>query len=447
MSNLARISYYLLKASRRLRWDKDKLREYQNKQLRKVVKYAYDNVLFYRQLFKTAGVKPSDIRTADDLNKLPIVRKSEIKKRHETDLVSREFNTRKLKLLRTGGSTGEPFSIYISRKEDDWRKAIYMRANISCGQRPRDRWVAVVDAERVTDTTSFQHLVGVFAQKVIPVVWSKDAQLKAIEKLKPDVLDGFSNALWLLAREVELRNVKSIHPRIMFGSGDLISQSSREYLEKVFGVPYYDQFGCTEIDRSAWQCPEKGGYHMDVDSVIMQFVDEDEEEVRPDERGEIVYTSLFNYAMPFIRYGIQDVGVPIDDECSCGRKLPLMKVVEGRSNSFLFFPDGHVVAPTSFIEIMKAFRLVKEIDQYRVVQKREDLVEIYVKKTSDSVNEERLRNWLVANILEGLSKVENVDLSKVRFKVRFVEDLPLTGRGKLTVVFSFCKRLSERGCL
>lgn len=447
MSNLARISYYLLKASRRLRWDKDKLREYQNKQLRKVVKYAYDNVLFYRQLFKTAGVKPSDIRTTDDLNKLPIVRKSEIKKRRETDLVSRAFNIRKLKFLRTGGSTGEPFSIHISRKEDDWRKAIYMRANISCGQRPRDRWVAVVDAERVTDTTSFQHLVGVFAQKVIPVVWSKDAQLKAIEKLKPDVLDGFSNALWLLAREVELRNVKSIHPRIMFGSGDLISQSSREYLEKVFGVPYYDQFGCTEIDRSAWQCPEKVGYHMDVDSVIMQFVDEDEEEVRPGERGEIVYTSLFNYAMPFIRYGIQDVGVPMDDECSCGRKLPLMKVVEGRSNSFLFFPDGHVVAPTSFIEIMKAFRLVKEIDQYRVVQKREDLVEIYVKKTSDSVNEERLRNWLVANILEGLSKVENVDLSKVRFKVRFVEDLPLTGRGKLTVVFSFCKRLSERGCL
>ncbi len=436
MPNFARISYYLLKALSRIRWDKDKLREYQNERLRKVVKYAYDNVLFYRELFRNAGIKPSDIRTVEDLNKLPIVRKSEMKKRREADLISREFQSENLKVLRTGGSTGEPFSIFISRNEDDWRKAIYMRANISCGQKPRDRWVAVVDAERVTDTTHFQHLIGVFAQKVIPVVWNRDIQFRAIENLKPDVLDGFSNVLWLIAREAETRNVKSIRPRIVFGSGGLISRSSREYLEGVFGAPYYDQFGCTEIDRSAWQCSERVGYHMDVDSVVIQFVDEEGKEVGLGERGEIVYTSLSNYAMPFIRYGVGDIGVPIDDECSCGRKLPLMKVVEGRSNSFLVFPNGHVVAPMSFIETMKAFRLVKEIDQYRVVQKREDLVEIYVKKTNDSVNEERLRNWLVANILEGLPKVENVDLSQVRFEVRFVDDLPLTGRGKLNVVFS-----------
>jgi len=140
--------------------------------------------------------------------------------------------------------------------------------------------------------------------------------------------------------------------------------------------------------------------------------------------------------MPFIRYGVQDIGVAMADECPCGNKLPLMKVVEGRRNSFLIFPGGHVVAPMSLIEAMKAFRFVREIAQYRVVQRKIDLVEIFVKKGHDKVDEESLARTLITNILEELPNVERVDLSGVRFDVRFVEDLPLAGRGKLNVVIS-----------
>ena len=436
MPSLTRVSYYLLKAMRRLRWDREKLDRYKNERLRRVVKYAFENVRFYHELFKNSGVYPADIRTSDDLNKLPIVRKSEMRKCSKSDLISREFRDGNLKVLGTGGSTGEPFRFFINRAEDDWRKAIYLRANISCGQRPRDRWAAIDVADRPIDTTYVQRLFGMFVRDVIPVTWSRVSQLGAIADLNPDILDGFSGVLWLLAKEAELKGVKSIRPRIIFGSGDLIDQSSRNYLEKVFDAPYHDQFGCTEVDRSAWQCRERLGYHMDEDSVITQFVDEEGEEVGSDERGEIVYTSLFNYAMPFIRYGTMDVGVPINDECPCGRKLPLMKVVEGRSNSFLVFPDGHVVAPMSLIETMKAFRLVKEIDQYRVVQKTRNFVEIYVKKTNEKVDEDRIGSWLLANILDGLPKVEKVDLSQVTFEVKFVDELPLTGRGNLSVVVS-----------
>jgi phenylacetate-CoA ligase len=436
MPNLARIYYYLLRALGRLHWDREMLDNYKNKQLRSVIRYGFENVRFYHEIFKASGLRPTDIRTMNDLNKLPVVRKGEMRKYSKEDLVSKKFSCDQLKTLRTGGSTGQPFQVYICGREDDWRKAIYLRANISCGQRPRDRWIAVDVAERGADTSYFQRVVRVFERRVIPVTWDRASQLKAIADLNPDVLDGFSGVLWLLAKEAELRGVDTIRPRIIFGSGDLIDKSSREYMEKVFGVPYYDQFGCTEVDRTAWQCPERVGYHIDMDSVIMQFVDEDGEEVAPGERGEIVYTSLFNYAMPFIRYGTMDMGVPIDEECLCGRNLPLMKVVEGRSNSFLTFPDGHVVAPMSFIETLGAFRLVNEIDQYRVFQKSKNLIEIYVKKTSDEVNEEKVRSWLIANLLNGLPKVEKVDLSGVTFEVKFIDELPMSGRGKLNVVVS-----------
>jgi phenylacetate-CoA ligase len=446
MSNFARISFNLLRAMGRLRWDGRKLRIYQDKRLREIVRYAYNNVFFYRNVFKTAKVFPSDIRSLDDIGKLPIIRKTDMRKRPDSELISQEFAIHDLKMLRTGGSTGEPFSIYISKKEDDWRKAIYMRANITCGQKPRDRWVAILDAERAADVSSIQHSMGIFAQNVVPVVWSRKTQMETVERLKPDILDGFSGALWLLAKEAEFRNVRCIRPRIIFGTGELISKSSRGYLEEQFGAPYYDQFGCTEIDRSAWQCSERAGYHMDVDSVLIQFVDDDGQEVGPGERGEIVYTSLFNHAMPLIRYGVQDVGIPINDICPCGVKLPLMKVVEGRSNSFLVFPGDRIVSPMSFIETMKAFCYIKEIDQYRVLQKREDLLEILIKKTNDAVDEQSLRDKLLTNIIEGLAKVESIDLSEVEFNIRFVDDLPLAGRGKLSVIASDVQAFKRNEC-
>ncbi|MCJ7431296.1 hypothetical protein MUO83_08825 [Candidatus Bathyarchaeota archaeon] len=436
MPNLARISYYLFGAIRRLDLSRDKLEKYKNKQLRKVVKYAFENVRFYHDLFKASRVNAEDIRNTHDLNKLPIIRKKEMRQHDRDDLISKDFKDQKLKSLTTGGSTGEPFSVYICGKEDDWRKAIYLRANITCGQRLRDRWVAIDVAERAIETSFLNRLFGVFIREVVPVTWDRHSQLQAIARLSPDILDGFSGVIWLLAKEAEARNIEAIHPRIIFGTGDLIDKASRNYLEKVFNAPYYDQFGCAEVDRTAWQCPERLGYHIDEDSVIMQFVDKNGEEVAPGERGEIVCTSLFNYAMPFIRYGTMDIGVPMDEECPCGRKLPLMKVVEGRSNSFLVFPDGHVVAPMSFIEILKAFTLAEEIDRYRVIQKTKNLIEVYVKKTKEDVDEERIRSWLLANILEGLPKVEKVDLSKVTFEVKFVDEFPLSGRGKLNVVVS-----------
>jgi len=436
MPNFVRISWYLLNAMRRLHWDKEKLAEYKNKRLRRVVKYAFDNVRFYHEIFKASGIHPNEIKTSDDLKKLPIIRKSDMKKRTKADLISREFSENNLKMLGTGGSTGTPFSVYICNKEDDWRKAIYLRANVCCGQKPRDRWVAVDVAERAAEISYVQRLAQMFVRETIPVTLDRASQLRAIATLNPEILDGFSSILWLLAKETELKGIDCIRPRIIFGSGDLIDYSSREYLEKIFNAPYYDQFGCTEVDRSAWQCPERLGYHIDEDSAIMEFVDHEGEETAPGERGEIVYTSLFNYAMPFIRYATMDIGVPMIAECPCGRTLPLMKVVEGRSNSFLVFPDGEVVSPMSFIETLKAFTLVKEIDQYRVIQKSRSLIEIYVKKTNNDVDEERIENWLLSNILDGWPKTEKVDLSKVTFKVTFVDEIPLTGRGKLGVVIS-----------
>jgi phenylacetate-CoA ligase len=118
--------YYLAAAQRRLYWHKDKLRRFQEKRLRSVVNYAYRFVPFYHEKFKEADILPSEVKTLEDLSKLPIVKKDVVRVEDPRQLISVQFEPRKLKVVRTSGSTGKPFRVYLTSAEDDWRKAIYI---------------------------------------------------------------------------------------------------------------------------------------------------------------------------------------------------------------------------------------------------------------------------------------------------------------------------------
>lgn len=433
------IYFNISRSLRRLKWDKKQLRKYQNRKIREVVQNAFDNSQFYHRLLREAKIYPSDIKNVDDLNRIPIVKKSDWKKSSVNKVISSKADMKKLRKITTGGSTGQPISVFIDQKEDAWRKAIYLRANIVAGQRIRDRWVTIIDAQYSNSLNRLQKWLGFYPRQIVPITLDRSLRFKIVRDMRPDVLDGFPSALHLLAKDFERNGGETIQPRIVFGSGELIDKDAISYLEKTFCAPYFDQFGCTEIDRSAWQCSNHEGYHMDVDSVIMQFVDEDGGEVGSNERGEIVYTSLFNKSFPIIRYNIEDVGVPIDDDCSCGISLPLMKIVEGRHNSFLVFNDDKIVTPIEFIEKLGAFKMEKEVEQYRVIQEKADCTRILLKKASKNVDEESVRRVLIKNLCRAYPDVIGSEKAEFPFEIEFVDEIPLSLRGKLNVVSSNVK--------
>jgi phenylacetate-CoA ligase len=426
---------FLLQSLRRLRWSHADLRRYQDQQVRRIVRYADKNVPFYRHLFTSHGLDPSDIRGVQDLHKIPVITKKIIRQYPVTDFISKDYDYRRLKALSTGGSTGEPFTIYIDDKEDAWRKAIYLRANISCGHRPRDRWVALIDSQYASGRSHLQQLLRLYIRNIVPVTTSRAHQYETTCRLRPTVLDGFPSSLRLLAIQHQRHSDPQIHPRIIFGSGELIDKPTIAVIEQTFNAPYFDQYGCTEIDRSAWQCINRQDYHLDCDSVITQFVDSAGQEVSSGEKGEIVYTSLFNYAYPLIRYNIEDVGIATDAACSCGLPLPLMKVVEGRSNAFLVFPDNTIVSPMRFIETLGAFRLQQAIDQYRVVQETPTHINVYIRKTRAEVDEAQITQLLKSNVQQGFSN-HTSSVNQLQVEIAFVEEMPRTARGKLNVVTS-----------
>jgi phenylacetate-CoA ligase len=407
--------------------------EYQNKKVREVVRYAFENVPFYHKKFDQLGLKPEDIKSTADLNKLPIIRKDELLKNIEL-LISVKYNRKNLVIESTSGSTGRPLSVYLSKKEDEFRKAKLLRANMGCGQKPRDKWVVITPPPRHTSRAAkIQRLLGIYAPTNISVFDEPYTQLSRIKELNPDVLEGYSNSLLLIAKQIEKENVKISKLRMVIGEAELLDQSERQYIEKAFNVPFFDQYSSVEFDSLAWQCEEKHEYHMDSDTVHIQFVDENGEEVAPGEEGEVICTSLFNFAMPFIRYAIGDVGVLSEEqECACGRTLPLMKLVSGRKDSFILLPDGRVIPPLVIGDGMMYFKYFTHIDQYRVIQKKIDEFKILVKVKEKYTRQENFESEF-ANYFMNLLKIKEFN---VKVEVEIVDEIPIDNTGKLRKVVS-----------
>ncbi len=156
----------------------------------------------------------------------------------------------------------------------------------------------------------------------------------------------------------------------------------------------------------------------------MEFL-KDGETAMAGEEGEIIVTNLFNYAMPFIRYAVGDVGVKADDSPICGRTLPLMDVIKGRSGDFIVLPDGRRLSP-AFIDL-NPFNNLRE---FRIVQEREDLLEIWLKADSDrGVEFEHRRDQCVSALRRAVGK-------DVQIRVRVMKEIPRDNSGKLRRIVS-----------
>lgn len=410
-------------------WDYEKLINYQNNKIKYIVKYAYENVPYYNKLFKKLNISPEHIRNKNDLNKIPILTKEDIRK-NTHDFISRKYNQLKLKKISTSGSTGMPLKVWINQVEDEIRKAKHIRANKSYGQKLRDKWVIITSPHHFGASTKLQNFLRIYVPTPVSVFHDVDTQMNIIKGLQPDILDGYSSSLLLLSKEIKKRGEKTIKPRFLIGGAELIDIPSRNLIENQFNAPFYDQYACIEFDRIAWQCSEKIDYHVDVETLALQFIKEGEE-VTAGEKGEIVCTSLFNEAMPLIRYSIGDMGIPSNEKCPCGRNLPFMKMVEGRMDSMLYFPDGKIMSPRALTVAISTYNNYTNFDQFRIIQKKKDLVEIQIKMKKDvdiGTIEKDLKNFLHKTLM--------IDPILVTFNINFVEDIPLDKTGKLMMVRS-----------
>lgn len=420
--SIPRILYYL-HVLRRNTWLKtSELKKIQGKKLRAIMKHAYENVKFYHQKFDSERIKPKDIKTMEDLRKLPIITKSEVQENFN-QFVAKDVRIDRCRIAHTSGSTGAPLTVIFDNKAQDFIQANELRRFFECGGRLKDKWALYTGTSPQGPPRSFlfEHL-GIFARKRFSDV---EDSLPIIEAFEPDVISGYASLIELAARAIVEKGIK-IHPRIIFSAGELLDRRRRELINSTFQVDTFDWYGSVESGYDvAWECTQHHGYHTNIDAAVIEFV-RDGENVAVGEEGEIVFTGLFNYAMPLIRFNVEDVGIPSDERCPCGRELPLMKVVGGRAEDYIVLPSGRILSPLTIWDTA-AFPHLEGVSRFRIIQEKRDEFTVLL------VLLEGYDEDVVVQFEEGLKRVLKED---VKVKINVLEAIPRDRSGKLRRIIS-----------
>ena len=349
------------------------LLEIQNTKLRNLIQHAYENIPFYRDLFKKAGLHPTDIQSADDLYTIPIIDKHDFHQRDNTEFLNRRIKDKKSLIpINTSGSSGLSLRFYVDPHHEQFRKAQYLRPYLASGRRLTDRTIRLMNTE-MPDHKWFQRL-GLLMEYKIYSDSNLDDQIEMINRIKPTIIQGFGSCLGLLASKICYENIPIRRPRLIFTDSELLSDGLRKTIKSGFQADVIDVYGTFETENIAYECARHEGYHITSDCVIMEFIKEGKK-VGPGEEGEIVCTVLDNWTMPFIRYNLHDAGSYTDKPCSCGKTFPLMKVIAGRTDDYAVYENGLKKSPRTFLghfdplaEFMREYQIIqKEVKSFKVL--------------------------------------------------------------------------------
>ncbi len=366
--------FFLVQLLRNERRSRSSLQAYQNKKLRDLISYAYANVPFYRELYHKNGIDPHGIRTIRDLAQLPIVDKNDFHQHTPQHRLSTRYQQLdNLIPINTSGSSGLALQFFIDQAYDQYRKAQNIRPYITNGCTVRDRMLKYINTA-IPDKKLYEKL-GFLKQRYVFSDSDINAQLSALTEWRPTIIQGFGSCIGLLASRLKDSQVAKIPPRMIFTDSELLHPALRRHIEEAFESPVIDVYGTMETENIAYECREHRGYHIAVDSVVLEIV-KDGKLAGPGEAGEIVCTVFDNYTMPFIRYNLHDTGSLSEALCPCGRAFPLMNILEGRSDDFAVYENGERKSPRTFLGFFDA--LAGAIQEFQIIQEEVNVFEVYV---------------------------------------------------------------------
>jgi len=330
----------------RTQWyPREKIEQLQLQRLREFLVKIGATVPYYRDLFAQLRFDPARVTSIRDLAVLPLLDKTTIRANTER-LVSERAG--KLTRYNTGGSSGEPLVFYMGRGRVDHDVAAKWRATrwwgVDIGDVEAVFWGSPVELGKqdrikaLRDRLLRSHLLPAFQMSESQM----DAYLDQIERLRPAMLFGYASALALLASYAERsgRDMSNLGIKVAFATGETLFPQQRQQIQTMFGTRVANGYGSRDAGFIAHECPQ-GGLHISSEHIVVELLDDDGQPVRPGEQGEIVTTHLGTEDFPFVRYRTGDRAVAGEAPCPCGRGLPVLREVLGRSTDFVVTPSGN----------------------------------------------------------------------------------------------------------
>jgi phenylacetate-CoA ligase len=378
---------YLLEINRLRKFNEEKLKKHQDKQLKNIVKYA-NTVPLYNDKYRKAGINPLEIKGIEDISKLPIISKEDIKNHYPDGIISSKIPKEKLISISTSGTTGKSLTIFSDMYDVVRWFFAYIRILREYGINWRkDRLTIIGDLAPHTIGTGFTGR-GLFANLNNKTYFSNMQWLntndnpidiiKEVNKFKPNFIGGYPGTLGHLALLKEKGLGNDINPKYIATIGSVLDKNLKKLIEETFNANVFEVYGATESGTIAFQC-RNGHYHIMSDNVYPEFL-KNGEQVNSIVPGHMIITKLSGLGTPIIRYNaINDIVAPLYEKCSCGMVGSLIDRIYGRDDLSLYFSGGRILLPSSISEIYsKVLYELKttKVKENKIIQHSMDKIEI-----------------------------------------------------------------------
>lgn len=368
-------------------WSRDKIEALQLERLRPLIVHAYHTTKYYKKLFDEIAFNPAKLKNFDDIKAIPVLTKNIIRE-NLSSLLSTAYSKNQIHFSETGGTTGVKMKFYRNNSCLSPKEAARYRfekwTGWDVGERMGLVWTAQQDY--VGHWTVKEKIKnGLFERQVVlPAAILNKEELQSYTRelfdKKPTMIRAFTSPLYEVARVLLDNNYRMSSVKGIVTTGEPLHSHQRELIEQAFACKVFDSYRSREAGPLAQECSEHNGMHINAESMYLEIVEPAEEENFDAGIGEIIITDLLNYGMPLIRYEMGDMGAVSKRKCHCGRGLPLLERISGRSTDMLFTPDGRQITAGSLV-----LYLVDEapglIGQTQIIQDKID--HLLIRMTAD----------------------------------------------------------------
>jgi phenylacetate-CoA ligase len=405
--------------------------KYQAAALASMLQHCYEQVPFYREVFDTCGWQSWSSDPLVMLRRLPVLDRQTVQAQRER-FFARNAAAFQPRPSNTGGTTGRVLHYAISRAAHSASVAYNMLQWEDAGYQLGDKMIYLGGASLYPSLRSVISWGYTRLQNLVPLSsFDMDEQridlyISKIKKAKARFMRGYAGSIALLARQVIGRGRADVRFDAIFTTAETLYPHFRQTIEQAFRCKVFNEYGARDGSILAFECSRHEGLHISSSSCIVEILDGASNPVPPGTTGDVVLTSLDNFAFPFIRYRNGDRAVLSAKPCSCGRGLPLFQDVEGRSGDFITSPKGVRVHSEFFSHIFWEYPRIK---QFQVRQDKGDEVDILLVldggRRLSSAEEERIRELIQSRCGD-----------RMRVRVETLDNIPLPPSGKARYVVS-----------